>query len=117
MIGTGDKTRLEKIAKEFGVLNKVKFVGVLKQDKVFDWMDKLDIYIQPSDQEGLPRALIESMSRACPAIGSTTAGIPELLHKEAIFTRKKVDELVEVLKIMTDKERQVKHAKRNLKRH
>lgn len=115
LIGTGDKTRLEKIAKEFGVLNKVKFVGVLKQDKVFDWMDKLDIYIQPSDQEGLPRALIESMSRACPAIGSTTAGIPELLHKEAIFTRKKVDELVEVLKIMTDKERQVKHAKRNFK--
>ena len=51
----------------------------------------------------------------CPAECKNTAGIPELLHKEAIFTRKKVDALVEVLKIMTDKERQVKHAKRNFK--
>lgn len=113
VIGTGDKSRLESIASKFGMLDKVKFLGVLKQDKVFDWMDTLDIYIQPSDQEGLPRALIESMSRACPAIGSTTAGIPELLDKNAIFTRKKVDKLVEVLKYMDNKNNQLKHAQRN----
>ena len=113
VIGTGDKSRLESIASKFNVLDKVKFLGVLKQDKVFDWMDTLDIYIQPSDQEGLPRALIESMSRACPAIGSTTAGIPELLDKSAIFTRKKVDKLVEVLKYMDNKNNQLKHAQRN----
>ena len=115
VIGTGDKSRLENLASKFGVLDKVKFVGVLKQDKVFDWMDTLDIYIQPSDQEGLPRALIESMSRACPAIGSTTAGIPELLAPEAIFTRKKVNELVKALRYMNDKEHQLKQAKRNFR--
>ena len=48
-------------------------------------------------QEGLPRALIEGMSRACPAIGSTTAGIPELLENEVIFKRGNVKELKKVL--------------------
>lgn len=115
VIGTGDKTRLERVAEEFKVLDKVKFCGVLKQEKVFDWIDGIDIYVQPSDQEGLPRALIEAMSRACPSIGSSTAGIPELLDKEAIFKRKNVDELIKVLKLLSDSDKQIKHAKRNYK--
>ena len=59
--------------------------------------DKIDIYIQPSDQEGLPRSLIEAMSRACPAVGSTTAGIPELLDSEFVFKRKKHLKLYDIL--------------------
>lgn len=112
VIGTGDKTRLEAVAKECGVLDKVDFLGVLPQDKVFDWVDTLDIYVQPSDQEGLPRALIEAMSRACPCIGSSTAGIPELLDEQAIFKRKHVDRLVNALEKM-DKASQLKNARRN----
>jgi len=47
-------------------------------------LDDVDIYIQPSRQEGLPRALIEAMSRGCPAVGSTAGGIPELLSPECL---------------------------------
>lgn len=113
VIGTGKRERLEQVAKECGVLDKVDFLGVLKQDKVFDWVDTLDIYIQPSDQEGLPRALIEAMSRACPAIGSSTAGIPELLSPEMIFTRKHVELLAKVLETATSKQTQLENAKKN----
>ncbi|MBR6103859.1 MAG: glycosyltransferase family 4 protein [Paludibacteraceae bacterium] len=111
--GAGSKTYLENIAKRLGVENDVQFVGVLPHAKVFEWVDDLDLYIQPSDQEGLPRALIEAMSRACPAIGSSTAGIPELLDKEAIFKRKHVDELIKVMRLMLDKQQFLKHAKLN----
>lgn len=112
VIGTGSKDRLLGIAKECDAVDYVDFLGVLKQDKVFDWVDTLDMYVQPSDQEGLPRALIEAMSRACPCIGSSTAGIPELLSPGAIFKRKHVDKLVEALKRM-DKETQLEEAKKN----
>lgn len=111
--GAGDKGYLEGQAKKYGVEDDVQFMGVMPHEKVFEWMDNLDIYIQPSDQEGLPRALIEAMSRACPAIGSTTAGIPELLSEDAIFTRKKVPTLVKVLRDMEDKTLRIKQAKRN----
>lgn len=111
--GGGSRDYLEAKAREFGVSDDIVFMGSLPHVKIFEWIDNLDLYIQPSDQEGLPRALIEAMSRACPAIGPTTAGIPELLDNEAIFTRKKVAELVKVLRRMVDKEHFLKHAKYN----
>ncbi|MGR5879862.1 glycosyltransferase [Bacillus pacificus] len=56
--------------------------------------------LQPSRQEGLPRALIEAMSRGLPALGARTAGIPELLESEFIFsnTKKNIDEICAILK-------------------
>ncbi len=112
--GGGSSAYLAGKAKAFGVEDSVVFTGTLPHKDVFKWVDGIDLYIQPSDQEGLPRALIEAMSRACPAIGSTTAGIPELLPDEAVFTRKKVGELVKALRRMTDsKERLARHAERN----
>ena len=52
------------------------------KNDVLNWLDNIDVYLQPSRHEGLPRALIEAMSRACPALGSTAGGIPELLAEE-----------------------------------
>ena len=64
----------------------------------------MDIYIQPSLQEGLPRALVEAMSTGIPAIGSNTGGIPELLNEKMIFTPKKTNQLVDIIKNTTKSE-------------
>ena len=51
-------------AKKMNVSNFIQFDGTLPSgQKVYDWLDEVDIYLQPSFQEGLPRALIEAMSR------------------------------------------------------
>ena len=97
LVGGGSKAFLEETAKNYNVETKVKFRGQLTHEEVLSWIDTLDFYIQPSMQEGLPRSLIEAMSRACPAIGSTTAGIPELLQDEYIFQRGSVDSLICVM--------------------
>ena len=97
LVGSGNKEYLEATAVKFGVRNNVIFKGQLTHNEVLNWLDNLDFYIQPSMQEGLPRSLIEAMSRACPAIGSTTAGIPELLDKEFIFQRGSVENLTNVM--------------------
>ena len=47
-------------------------------------MAGLDLYVQPSLHEGLPRALIEAMSRGLPALASSCGGIPELLPPECL---------------------------------
>lgn len=114
LVGGGDQTYLKNIAEINDVTEQVKFLGTMPHEKVFEWLDTIDIYTQPSRQEGLPRALIEAMSRAVPAFGARTAGIPELLEDKFIFTNTKrnIDEICEILKSF-DKETMSKQAKRN----
>ncbi len=85
MIGSGEGTHLIKLAKELGVANQVKLLGVRPHDEVFKWLDDIDIYVQPSYQEGLCRAIAEAISRACPVIASDTGGNYELISREYIF--------------------------------
>jgi glycosyltransferase involved in cell wall biosynthesis len=98
LAGTGSNEYLSKVAKKYHVEDRVVFKGELTHMEILDWLDSIDTYIQPSMQEGLPRSLVEAFSRGCPAIGSTTGGIPELLDEDFIFKRGNVDSLVEVMK-------------------
>lgn len=98
--GSGDQKYLIDIARKNNVLDKVKFLGSLPHLEIFSYLDCLDIYIQPSKQEGLPRALVEAMSRACPSIGSETGGIPELLNNKFIFKRGSSNDFIKVFKTM-----------------
>jgi glycosyltransferase involved in cell wall biosynthesis len=111
-MGGGDKTYLQSIAENYGVADKVIFEGSIPHEKVFDYLDDIDIYVQPSKTEGLPRALIEAMSRGCPCIGSNAGGIPELLDNAYIFRSGNVKELANIL-VSLDTEKMIKQAKRN----
>ena len=51
---------------------------------VFNWLDDLDLYLQPSYTEGMPRALLEAMSRGLPCCASAVGGIPDLLPDECL---------------------------------
>jgi len=85
IIGAGDPAPWAERARCEKILDRVEFGGNLASGRpVLEWLDDVDIYIQPSRQEGLPRALIEAMSRGCPAFGSTAGGIPELLCPECL---------------------------------
>lgn len=97
LVGSGDATYLKSLARKYNVEDKVAFKGQLSHGEVLDWLDSLDLYVQPSLQEGLPRSVIEAMSRACPVIGSRTAGIPELISDECVFERKKPRAIAEAI--------------------
>lgn len=101
VIGDGDNKYLNRIIKKYKLENDVFLYGAVKHEKVFEILDNIDIYIQPSKQEGLPRALIEAMSRGCPCIGSTAGGIPELLEHKVLFKKGNVKQLIKILKNMT----------------
>jgi len=55
-------------------------------EKVFSFIDSLDLYIQFSKTEGLPRAMIEAMARCCPIVSSNVGGISELLPSDLLVT-------------------------------
>lgn len=83
ILGNGDPSPWQQMAQELGVAEVTHFCGTLPSGKlVLEWLDDIDLYIQPSFQEGVPRAMIEAMSRGCPALGSSAGGIGELLSKD-----------------------------------
>lgn len=102
-LGDGDKTKWEKLAESVGVLNNVEFSGVLPGgDAVLKWIDDIDIFIMPSLQETLGRALIEAMSRGCPCIGGAGTAVPEQLPDDCIHARKDFNELADMICYMLE---------------
>ncbi|EDX90558.1 glycosyltransferase [Alcanivorax sp. DG881] len=84
VLGSGEVTVLKPAIEKFSAQNWIFFDGRKKSEEVALWLDALDLYCQPSRTEGLPRALIEAMSRGCPAIATTVGGIPELLPESRL---------------------------------
>ena len=90
----------------------VKFVGTLKHDAIFQFLDEIDVYIHPSKTEGLPRAIVEAFSRGLPTLGAKSGGIPELIGKEYLFGKGAEDEIEQML-LNIDKGKMKEQAKRN----
>ena len=97
LIGGGEQIRLRAFSRSQGVKNRVHFHGAVRHAGVFGLLDGMDIYVQPSRQEGLPRAVIEAMSRGLPALGARTGGIPELLPHERIFAPGDIEGVVRII--------------------
>ena len=93
LIGGGSDAYLKRIVNKFNMGDRVIFFGSKSHEDVFKLMNKMDIYIQPSNAESHGRVILEAMSMSCPCIGSTTGGIPELVHEDFVFKRKSVNDL------------------------
>lgn len=115
LLGGGYIYPWKKEAEKHGVSDMVIFEGTLPAgEQVFNWLDNVDIYLQPSFKEGLPRALIEAMSRGCPSLASNCAGISELLEEDSLIKPGDDEHLAKlILKMTKDKEWQKKQAQRN----
>ncbi|MCM1170967.1 MAG: glycosyltransferase family 4 protein [Clostridium sp.] len=114
LVGPGDPKFLKEITQKYELEDYVIFHGSLAHNKVIELLDEMDVYIQPSFQEGLPRAVIEAMSRGLLCIGSDVAGIPELLDENWIFKRRKnVPKQIEDLLLKIDSDTMKGQAKRN----
>ena len=94
LIGAGDPSYLQQVARQCGVENNLVCKGVMPHEQVFSWLDGLDIYLQPSLLEGLSRALLEAMSRALPCIATDCGGNPELLDTRCLVTKKNMSQSI-----------------------
>lgn len=85
IVGGGNKFKNMTLLGSLSLTEHVFFLGPkVSGEDIFCFLDSIDLYIQPSNQEGLPRAVIEAMSRACPVITSSAGGMPELCQAEYI---------------------------------
>ena len=114
LIGGGSRDYLEHLAKEYGLESQLHFLGKIPHDEVFSVLDTMHVYVQPSLQEGLPRSMVEAMSRGLLCIGANTAAIPELIEPQFVTRRRSHTDIVRLLASVTT-EQLITQAHRNFK--
>jgi phosphatidylinositol alpha-1,6-mannosyltransferase len=117
MVGAGRYLpEMKTLAGKLGIADRVEFRGELPSGRpVFDFLDSIDLFVMPSRAEGLPRALVEAMSRGCPCIASAVGGIPELLAASDLVPAGSPEELAKlILQVATDSNRLLAMGARNL---
>lgn len=87
LIGDGTlRPSFEQYAKELGVSEYVKFTGLLSSsDEVRKVMLKADMFVFPTQGEGLPRGILEAMAIGMPVLSTPVGGIPEVIESKYLF--------------------------------
>ncbi|MGB3204779.1 MAG: glycosyltransferase family 4 protein [Crinalium sp.] len=119
LVGDGNyRAELEARTARLGLGERVLFCGQLpSSEAVRVQLDRADLFILPSRQEGLPKAMIEAMARGLPCIGSTVGGIPELLPPEDMVPPNDVTALaLKIREVVTNPERMADMSSRNLEK-
>src|SRR5207302_3928988 len=108
----------EARAKALGLNGAVQFRGqVVSADAVRAELDRADLFVLPSRQEGLPRAMIEAMARGLPCIGSTVGGSPGLLPVEDLVPPGDASALTrKIHDVLGDPQRMARMSARNLEK-
>jgi glycosyltransferase involved in cell wall biosynthesis len=117
LVGDGKhRSELDARAKALQIADRVVFRGQLSAGEgVREELDKADLFILPSRQEGLPRALVEAMARGLPCIGSNVGGFPELLAAGDLVVPNDVDALArKIREVVNDPSRMTAMSARNL---
>lgn len=106
---------MQALAQRLGLGGRVRFLGQLAAgEPIRNELDRADLFVLPSRAEGLPRAMIEAMARALPAIGSRVGGIPELLSDGYLVSPGDANGLSEkLLEVLNDTQRLAEMSTRN----
>ncbi len=79
LVGDGpDRDHLERYAHELGVVRRCLFVGY--QDAVGRFYEAIDALVLPSQNEGTPVSVIESLAARKPAVATRVGGIPDVIR-------------------------------------
>jgi phosphatidyl-myo-inositol dimannoside synthase len=80
IIGEGkDRARLELLAAESGIAERVIFLGSVQQHRLLDAYRMADVFVMPSTGEGFGIAFLEAMASGTPALGLMVTGAVDAL--------------------------------------
>lgn len=97
-VGNGKGNKLKHLVKKHKMDDHIRFLGPMPHDKIFEFLKKIDVYVQPSIAESHGRVIVEAMSVGCPVIGSNVGGIPELVNHQYVFKKKNYKDLYRKMK-------------------
>jgi glycosyltransferase involved in cell wall biosynthesis len=99
ILGDGElKEKLISMTYEYRIQDNVSFLGFVTN--ILDYLHITDIFVFPSEREGLPNSLLEAMACKLPVIAASTGGIVDVVkHREngLLVTPGNAEELKEAI--------------------
>ncbi len=82
LVGSGDlRDELGALARTLGIGKSVTFAG--QRQDVPDCLAAMDVFVLPSLNEGMGRALVEAMAAGRPVVATRVGGIPAIIEDRA----------------------------------
>jgi glycosyltransferase involved in cell wall biosynthesis len=82
LAGDGEThAEMQRLAHVLAIEDIVDFPGCLDEQQLFEWFQRLDIYVQASDGETLSTSMLQAMALGLPIVGSPVPGIENLLSE------------------------------------
>ena len=83
VIGDGPmRPRLEEQARELGLADQVEFTGWLPFEQIPGEMQSADVFVLPSNVEGMPLVLLQAMAAGLPVIATRVPGSVDLVEPQ-----------------------------------
>ena len=73
------KEKLNNLAEELGVSNRVVFLGQIPNDELIYWYNPSDLFCLSSSREGWANVLTEAIACGIPAVATNVFGAPEII--------------------------------------
>lgn len=112
------KDKYYEIAMEYGIKNQITFTGILpRKEQLREQLIKSDLFVLPTQAEGLPRSIIEAMAVGLPCISTPVGGVSELLSEKYLIEQKDFKGLANLIeKLLNNNEKLEKMSKMNIKK-
>lgn len=82
-VGDGvEAESLRQLAVETGTAHRIRFAGARPQQELSSWYSAASVLVLPSENEGIPNVILESLACGTPVVASVVGGIPEVMTTE-----------------------------------
>ena len=110
----GIAEKILEFAKLHNVDGQVQCVGYLTRAQLSEFLDRADLFVLPTQAEGLPRVIIEAIAKGLPTITTPSSGNPELISTDFLVEYADVHKMADKMEqLITDKACYEKVSKEN----
>ena len=80
--GDGSLQRMRQVAGALGVMHRITLPGGVQKEKVSEWMNEGDIFLNTTNFDNTPVSVLEAMACGLCVVSTNVGGIPYLLEHE-----------------------------------
>lgn len=98
-----DRPKLQALARELGVQDRVRFLGPVPQTELRTYYNAADLSVLASSREGWANVLLESMACGTPVVATSICGTPEVvasLDAGRLMPERTPESLAEAVKLL-----------------
>lgn len=104
IIGDGpEKNNIQLLISNYQLQDRVRMLGWVPQNEILSYFATADVFILPSEEEGFPHVLLESMAAAVPFVAFDVGGVKDMIPPSSypyLAPDKNIDLFVENIRKM-----------------